>query len=91
MKYTDDFDDSKDIVHEVFIAFWQKFDKLPTDTQYKAYLFTADRNKSPNYLRDRKSHVNIMDAKKQISPEGEDSIESKELAREIDYALVLLP
>ena len=91
MKYIGDFDNSKDIVHEVFAAFWQKFDGLPADTQYKSYLFTAVRNKSFNYLRDQKKHLDIVDAETQKSPESEDSVETKELAREIDYALNLLP
>jgi RNA polymerase sigma-70 factor (ECF subfamily) len=91
MKYIGDFDSSKDIVHEVFIAFWQKFEALPADTQYKSYLFTAVRNKSFNYLRDQKKDMNIMDAEIQASPVGDDSLESQELAREIDYALNLLP
>ena len=91
MKYMGDFDNSKDIVHEVFIAFWQKFDGLPADTQYKSYLFTAVRNKSLNYLRDHKKHLNIVDAEMQTSREDEDSLETQELAREIDYALNLLP
>ena len=91
MKYIGDFDSSKDIVHEVFIAFWQKFDVLPAYTKYKSYLFASVRNKSFNYLRDQKKHMNIVDAEMQTSPVGEDSLESQELAREIDYALNLLP
>jgi len=91
MKYIGDFDTSKDIVHEVFTSFWQKIDSLPADTQYKSYLFTAVRNKSFNHLRDQKKHLDIVDAETQESPEREDSIETKELAREIDYALNLLP
>ena len=91
MKYINDFEASKDVVHEVFAAFWQKFDKLPADTQYKSYLFTAVRNKSFNYLRDKKKHLNIVDAELQMAPESDDSLETQELAREIDYALNLLP
>ena len=91
MKYIGDFDNSKDIVHEVFIAFWQKFDALPPDTQYKSYLFTAVRNKSLNYLRDQKKHMSIADAELHASTESENSLESQELSREIDYALNLLP
>ena len=91
MKYIGDFDSSKDIVHEVFTSFWQKIDSLPADTQYKSYLFTAVRNKSFNHLRDRKKHLDIVDAETLESPEREDSVETKELAREIEYALNLLP
>ena len=91
MKYIGDFDNAKDIVHEVFTSFWQKFDLLAHDTQYKSYLFTAVRNKSFNYLRDKKSHLAIADAEEQITPELVESLETKELAREINYALNLLP
>ncbi len=91
MKYIGDFDNAKDIVHEVFTSFWQKFDLLSHDTQYKSYLFTAVRNKSFNYLRDKKSHLTIADAEEQSTPELVESLETKELAREINYALNLLP
>jgi RNA polymerase sigma-70 factor (ECF subfamily) len=91
MKYIGDINSSKDIVHEVFMSFWQKFDGLPEDTKYKSYLFTAVRNKSFNYLRDKKLHLDIHDSEMQISSGNEASLETEELAREIDYALNLLP
>jgi len=91
IKYIGDFDNAKDIVHEVFTSFWLKFDSLAHDTQYKSYLFTAVRNKSFNYLRDKKSHLAIVDAEEQAAPELGESVETKELAREINYALNLLP
>ncbi len=90
-KFIYDFDASKDIVHEVFTAFWQKFDSLPADTQHKSYLFTAVRNKSFNYLRDSKKHLNIVDAEEEQAPDTNQSMEVKELASEIDFALNLLP
>ena len=90
-KYIYDFEASKDIVHEVFVAFWQKFDSLPADTQYKSYLYTSVRNKSFNYLRDSKKHLNIVDAEQEKAPDTDQFMEVKELAAEIDYALNLLP
>jgi RNA polymerase sigma-19 factor, ECF subfamily len=86
-----DFDASKDIVHEVFISFWSKFDSLPSDTQYKSYLFTSVRNKSFNYLRDTKKHLNIADADEERAPDSGHTLETEELANEIDFALNLLP
>ncbi len=90
-RYISDFDMAKDIVHEVFVAFWQKFDTLPADTQYKSYLFTAVRNKSFNHLRDQKKHLKIAAAEGETAPETGGAMETAELAREIDYALNLLP
>jgi len=90
-KFIHDFEASKDIVHEVFVSFWQKFDSLPSDSQYKSYLYTAVRNKSFNYLRDAKKHLNIVDVEEVKAPDTEQSMEVKELAVEIDFALTLLP
>lgn len=90
-KFINDFDSGKDIVHEVFISFWNKYDSLPSDTNYKSYLYTAVRNKSFNYLRDNKKHINIIDAENEKAPQAGQSIETKELSNEINLALNLLP
>lgn len=46
---------AEDIVQEVFTKLWTKRDRLPADTQsVAAYLRRAVRNRSLNYLRDRK-------------------------------------
>lgn len=89
--YITDFDNSKDIVHEVFTSFWQKFDTLPEDTQFKSYLFTATKNKSLNYLRDNKKHQNVVEVEPHMSTDTQDTLESKELASEIEYGINLLP
>lgn len=89
--YVADFDVSKDIVHEVFTAFWQKFDALAENTNFKSYLFTATRNKSLNYLRDSKKHLSVVEVEENISDDSQVGIESKELAREIEYGIHLLP
>jgi len=91
VKFIGDFDIAKDIVHDVFTSFWQKIDALPPNTQYKSYLFTAVRNKSFNYLRDEKKHLKIANAETETAPTPQSTIETQELAREIDYALNLLP
>ncbi|MEN8249338.1 MAG: RNA polymerase sigma-70 factor [Bacteroidota bacterium] len=89
--YVRDFDTSKDIVHDVFTSFWKKYDTLPPDTKYKSYLFTAVRNKSLNYLRDEKKHLDVTEAEHLTLQENTPSVESMELANEIEYGLQLLP
>ncbi len=91
MKYIGDLDESKNVVHEAFIAVWQKFETLPQDTNFKSYLYTAVRNRSLNYLRDRKQHV-TLEGVQEGGIEGADrDMEVKELEREIELAINTLP
>lgn len=91
MKYISDYDDAKGIVHEVFVAFWEKFDSLPSDTNYRSYLYTAVRNRCLNFIRDRKKHV-MLDAVRehQFTTEITES-ETEELSKAIDAGIETLP
>ena len=89
--YVSDFDASKDIVHDVFIGFWNKFDSLPPGSNYKSYLFKSVRNKSLNYLRDKKNHLSVEDLEETKTGKEENSLERTELEQEIRYGLELLP
>ena len=91
MKYTYDLDDAKNIVHEVFMSLWEKFEGLPEETNFKSYLYTAVRNKSLNFIRDKKKHVMLEDAEELAPFEENVSMESAELEREIEIGLQLLP
>ena len=62
IKFTGDLDTAKNLVHEVFLQVWEKFDSLPPDTNYKSYCYTAVRNKCLNYIRDKKKFVILQDA-----------------------------
>ncbi|MFZ1807516.1 MAG: RNA polymerase sigma-70 factor [Cyclobacteriaceae bacterium] len=91
MKYIGDLDESKNVVHEAFIAVWGKFETLPEDTNYKSYLYTAVRNRSLNYLRDRKNHVTLDGIPEEGVSGGDSDLEVKELEREIELAINTLP
>lgn len=91
MKYIGDLDESKNVVHEAFIAVWQKFETLPQDTNFKSYLYTAVRNRSLNYLRDRKQHVTLEGVQEGGIEGGDRDMEVKELEREIELAINTLP
>lgn len=56
-KYIPDPDDSKEIVHAVFVAIWEKKDEFDFDKPAKSYLFTAVYNRCMNHIRDRKKFV----------------------------------
>jgi RNA polymerase sigma-70 factor (ECF subfamily) len=94
-KYVHDIDESKDIVHLVFIGLWQKREEVDTPTSLKSYLFTAVHNRCLNYIRDRKKLVQF-DAPIHESDFGEylqthDHLESSETEDRINRALDDLP
>lgn len=85
---------AEDIAQDVFFDLWRKREKLNINSSFSAYLRRAARNKSLNYIRDRK-----------INPEGEDQLpqsgaiqtdanrklEIQDLQRSIDQAINELP
>lgn len=91
MKYIYDLDDAKNIVHEVFMSVWEKFENLPEGTSHKSYLYTAVKNKSLNFIRDKKKHVILEDVDDQEPMEENLSLETAELEKEIEIALQSLP
>lgn len=90
-KYVGDLESAKDVVHDVFLALWNKFDTLPEDTNFKSYLFTAVRNKCLNAIRDSKSQTSLDDLETLVSGNEESGLETAELAETIEAALKLLP
>ena len=91
LKYVRDWDEAKGLVHEVFVAVWEKFDRLPPDTQYRSYLYTAVRNRCLNYIRDKKTHVSFDSVPENQLIEVQTHLETSELEREIEIAIQLLP
>lgn len=90
MKYTGDWEESRNLVHEVFITVWEKFDSLPATTQYRSYLFTAVRNRSLNYLRDKKKTLSLEAVNNDGYSENT-SVEAAELEHLIEKAIESLP
>ena len=90
LKFVHDSAAAKDLVHDVFETFWQKFDLLPLDTNYKSYLFTAVRNKSFNYLRDHKKFTSLEASAHTAAPEQADN-SARELTAAINQAIATLP
>lgn len=91
MKYVGDLDEARNLVHEVFITVWEKFDSLPADTNYKSYLFTSVRNRCLNYLRDKKNHLSLEKMSEDNFSETNTQLETAELEKEIELAIHSLP
>lgn len=90
-KYIPDRDDAKGIVHEVFVGFWEKFESLPSDTNYRSYLYTAVRNRCLNHIRDKKKHVMLDAIREQEFATENTSSETEELSKAIDAGMESLP
>ena len=90
-KYVRDLDEAKGLVHEVFVSVWEKFDALPVDINYHSYLYTAVRNRSLNYIRDRKKHVMFENVAEQDLMIENEPMVAAELEREIEMAIHSLP
>jgi len=91
LKYIRDPDEAKSLVHEVFIGVWEKFDHLPEDTNYRSYLYTAVRNRSLNYIRDKKKQVMLESVPESRLAEVNSGMEASELEREIELGIQTLP
>jgi RNA polymerase sigma-70 factor, ECF subfamily len=91
IKYTGDLDTSKNLVHEVFIQLWEKFDSLPPDTNYKSYCYTAVRNRCLNHIRDTKKFVSIENVQEHRVRELNTPMEAAELGDKIEAAIASLP
>ena len=91
MKYVGDIEEAKNLVHEVFISLWEKFESLPADTNYRSYLYTSVRNRSLNFIRDRKQQFSIESVSEQSNAIESDALEVKELETEIELAINSLP
>lgn len=69
---------SEDIVQSIFVNFWEKKDSFPVSCPVKSYLYTASKNKSLNYLRNRKNQSRIA---------GELMLKSEPINQSVDQYL----
>jgi RNA polymerase sigma-70 factor (ECF subfamily) len=91
LTYVRDLDEAKGLVHEVFVGVWEKFDSLPVDTNYRSYLYAAVRNRSLNYIRDKKKQVMLENVPEAHLAEVNSTMEASELEREIEMGIQMLP
>lgn len=87
---------SEDIVQSIFIYLWEKKDSLPFNCSIKAYLYTASKNKSLNYIRNQKNKNRIIEElipKNELffSEDADQFLEFEELKKIICDAVEGLP
>jgi RNA polymerase sigma-70 factor (ECF subfamily) len=86
---------SEDIVQNIFIYLWEKRGSLPLNCSVKSYLYSASKNKSLNYLRNRKNQNRIVGElvpRAELASDAADQfLEFEELKKIICEAINRLP
>ena len=89
LKYLPDQQQAEDIVQETFIYIWQKRNELNIRTNFKAYLFTAVRNRCLNFVRREQKLEEISEDMPEI--EGDFNFSDEELSVKIAQSIESLP
>jgi RNA polymerase sigma-70 factor (ECF subfamily) len=85
---------AEDVVQEVFVAVWGRWDRLPEAALLPAYLHRAVRNRALNHLRQQRTRDRWQAAagpEPLVEPEAEAHLEESELAKVLRDALAALP
>ena len=72
-KLVKDLDDAKDIVQEVFVAFWEDQPEFPDRVALKAYLYTTVHHACLNHIKAQQIHDRHHQLIREESSEVEDS------------------
>lgn len=95
MKYVREKEATEEIVQDIFLYLWEKRHSLNITQSLKAYLYTATRNRSLNYLKSNLNRVEIRgdlaeDDQPLYVPEN-DNPDPQELRQTITQAIDMLP
>ena len=95
-QYVRSFDLTEEIVSDVFLSIWKRRDRLKIRKSFKAYLYTATRNKALNYIKKEAGHwesIDEMDEQEMTSLNynPEEELLFKEFKTQIDVLISVLP
>jgi len=94
-RYVKDLETAREIVQEVFVAFWEKRATIDLSKSPKSYLATSVSNKCLNYLRDNKKfNKDLLIAENifvELPAETSDFLVVEEINKKIDNAIAELP
>lgn len=86
---------AKDIIQDVFTEFWFHRTKVDSSKSIKNYLYTLTRNRSFDYIRSTHCRLSLteclLDEYLQPTFSTEEEISLKELTKEIDIVIDILP
>ncbi len=81
---------AEDVVQEMFIALWERREKLPDVSQLAGYLHRAVRNRALNQIRGARTAeraVTNLDTARMVAPIGQSILEAEELEHSLQAAL----
>lgn len=94
-KFVRNTDLAEEAVSDIFLNIWLKRGKIEITTSLRAYLYTAVRNQSQNYLKKNKIHfeeIEMAEMEGKISESDADRLVNfEDLKNEIDIILKQLP
>lgn len=94
-KFVSDKDQAEDIVQDVFVKFWDKYDSFSEIEHIKSYLFKATKNKAIEYIRsnNRRSdlHEDVSVINDILNPKEVEKIDELIRIEKIKNAIELLP
>jgi RNA polymerase sigma-70 factor (ECF subfamily) len=93
-KFVNDLDVSKEIVHDVFVNFWNNRESIDLNKSVKSYLFNSVANRCRNWIRDHKkfqANVELENVEQSSYQTSHDALEFKELEQKVNTAIENLP
>jgi len=95
MSYTGSPEDSQEIIQTIFLRLWIRRNEIKINQSLKAYLYSATKNESLNYInrnkiKDKYSQFK-MDGEKPVQENVQQKMEKEELETLIKRAILKLP
>jgi RNA polymerase sigma-70 factor (ECF subfamily) len=95
LSYIGNPEDAQEIIQTIFLRLWIRRDEIKINLSLKAYLYSATKNESLNYLnhnkvKDKYSQFK-MEAEKPLQENIQQKLEKEELERLIKRAILKLP
>jgi len=95
LRYTENFEDSEEIVQELFLKLWEKHKELEINSSLNAYLYRAIQNYALNFLSKEKTkdkYIVLHDRQPYDTFEnGLVKLEEEELRKILKLAILKLP
>jgi len=95
LRYTENFEDSEEIVQELFLKLWEKHEELEINSSLNAYLYRAIQNYALNFLSKEKTkdkYIVLNDKQPYDTFEnGLVKLEEEELRKILKLAILKLP
>ncbi len=95
LKYVDSYEDSEEIVQDLFVKIWEMHDEIEINISLNAYLYKAVQNYALNHLSKQKTKEKLqLSRDKSVAVSfgtGQDNLEEEELSIVLRHAILKLP